>query len=331
MFLLALAAQAIQPQPGELKTFGDWTVGCDNARACRAVALVPDGEDRAEYLLLVIDREGAPNAPPVLSFTTERELAARDVTLRVDGERVGQLTGDPLPFNRALASALVNGERAAVTDLRGRTLASASLTGLAAAFLYMDERQRRLGTQGALRRTGPKPDAAVPAPPPLPRVVEPAPTTKPPRRLAPATAAKLIGPDNATCEYAQGRVEPQAFRLDATHSLALVTHPCGNGAYNIMTSVYVLDEQGRTSPARFDSVPGFEGGDGNVLVNGDWDPRTRRLSEFPKARGLGDCGTSSDYAWDGARFRLVRSAAMGECRGSIDYIVNWRAEVVPAR
>ena len=35
--LLALAAAAVSPQPGELKTFKNWIVGCDDRRACQAV------------------------------------------------------------------------------------------------------------------------------------------------------------------------------------------------------------------------------------------------------------------------------------------------------
>ena len=54
--LLALAAAATAPQPGELKTFRDWIVGCDNGRACQAVALVPESEDGENYLMLVVER-----------------------------------------------------------------------------------------------------------------------------------------------------------------------------------------------------------------------------------------------------------------------------------
>ena len=328
MLAIVLAVAAAQPQPGELRTFNDWTVGCDNGRACRAVALVPEAEDRDRYLLVVIDRAAAPNAARVLSISSGRELPATPLTLRVDGKPVGRVTRDvALPFNRALASALANGRRVSVTAGTGAPLASASLAGAAAAFLYMDEQQHRLGTVGALRRTGARADAAVPAPPKLPRIVQPAASARPPRLLAPALAAKLIGPDNAACEYAQGKVEPRGFRLDARHSLALVLHPCGNGAYNIFSSAFVVDETGRATPARFDATPGMSERDGHVLVNADWEPGTRRLSEFAKARGLGDCGGHSDYAWDGARFRLVRQESMGECRGSIDYITTWRAQV----
>jgi hypothetical protein len=327
MLFLALAAAAAGPQPGALKTFTDWTVGCDNTLDCRAVALVPEGEDREAYLLLVIDRGGAPAARPVLTFSTGTELPAARRTLRVDGKPVAQVTSDVLPFDRALASALANGKRATLTDANGRTVASASLGGVAAAFLYMDERQRRLGTVGALRRTGPKPDAAVPPPPAPPRIARPPASSKPSRTVTAAKAAALIGPDNATCEYAQGPVEPVAHRLDAARTLVLVTHPCGNGAYNIMTSAYLIDEVGRATPATFDSPPGMNPDGGHVLVNAGWDASQRRLSEFVKARGLGDCGGSSAYAWDGTRFRLVEASQMGECRGSLDYITTWRAEV----
>lgn len=332
MLAIALAAAAAQPQPGELRTFGDWTVGCDNGRACRAVALVPEAEDRDRYLLVVMDRAAAPDAAPFLRISSGRELPATSLTLRVDGKPVGQMTPDAaLPFNRALASALATGRRVSVTVGSGAPLASASLAGVAAAFLYMDEQQRRLGTVGALRRAGARADASVPAPPPLPRIAQPATSGRQPRLLAPALAAKLIGPDNATCEYAQGKVEPRGFRLDARHSLALVEHPCGNGAYNMFSSVFVVDEDGRATPARFDAPPGMREENGHVLVNADWEPGTRRLSEFAKARGLGDCGAHSDYAWDGARFRLVRQEVMGECRGSTDYITTWRAQVTTGR
>lgn len=327
MLALALAAAVAQPQPGELKTFGDWTVGCDNTRACRAVALVPNDAGRDEYLLLVVDRDGAPAAPPMLSFSAGRDLPKGGAALRVDGKLVGRATGEPLPFTRALASTLANGRRATLTDPSGRPLASASLAGVAAAFLYMDERQGRLGTHGALRRTGRKPDAAIPSPS-LPRIVQPAPSARPPRNLAPARAAELIGPDNARCDYAQGPVEPRAHRLDARHSLVIIRHPCGNGAYNIMSSVFVIDEAGRATPARFDVRTGMSPEGDGPLVNADWDRRPRRLTSFAKGRGLGDCGVSQSFAWDGARFRLAEQSEMGECRGSADYITTWRAAVV---
>ena len=329
MLALVLAAAAAQPQPGALRTFRDWTVGCDNARACQAVALVPEGEDRDAYLLLVVRREAGPNARPVLTLSTEKNLPG-SAALRVDGRpvlRIARAALLPVPPEFA------GGRRATLTDAAGRPLASASLAGLSAAFLYMDEQQRRLGTTGALIRRGPRPDGIVPAVPPLPRVVQPRPTAAAPRALAPAAAARLIGPDNARCDYAGGLVRPRVIRLDARHSLALVAHPCGNGAYNIYTSVFVLDQASRAGPAAFDATTGMDpdGANPNVLVNADWDAGRRRLTSLAKGRGLGDCGVFQEYAWDGRGFRLVRQSQMGECRGSTDYITTWRAAATTAR
>ena len=324
VLFLALAAVIAQPQPGRLRTFGDWTVGCDNVRRCRAVALVPDAESRDDYLLLVVTRDAAPSARPVLQLSTADGLPG-SVTLRVDGRPV-------LPIARAallpLPPELAGGRRATLTDGAGRTLASASLAGLSAAFLYMDEQQRRLGTVGALIRRGPRPDSAVSAPPPLPRIVQPRPGLAPPRALAPAAVARLRGPG---CDEAPVPAASHAVRLDARHSLVLVRRPCDDGAYNLMSDAHIVDEAGRTRPARFDVPTGMDGSFGNRLVNADWDPARRRLGDFVKARGLGDCGGRSSFAWDGARFRLVHHEAMGECRGSVDYITTWRAAVTTAR
>src|SRR5262249_33644867 len=67
------------------------------------------------------------------------------------------------------------------------------------------------------------------------------------------------------------------------------------------------------------------------LINTDFDPETGHLSSSYMSRGLGDCGESHDYAWDGTRFRLVEGQAMNECRGSYNWIVLWRARTTPSR
>jgi hypothetical protein len=67
--LLAAAAAAVLPvpRPEELKVFTDWTVGCDNGRACQAVGLVPESwpEDAAT---MVVARGPEAGAVPEISF-----------------------------------------------------------------------------------------------------------------------------------------------------------------------------------------------------------------------------------------------------------------------
>lgn len=335
LFLALAAATAVPqpgPQPGPLKTYGDWTVGCDNARACQAVALVRGAGDRDAYLLLVIERDGTPAAAPSLRVPLDGVPRGAKVTLRIDGAAVAQLVspggngGLTLPFDRKLYAALGQGKRVTLGDAAGKTLRSASLTGAAAALLYIDDQQHRLGTRDALIRTGPGP-ASTAALPPLPIIVQPPTGTKPPRTLSVKDATRLIGPDNARCDYASGPIEPEAGRLDATHSVVTISHPCGNGAYNVFSSVFVLDERGRAAPANLDVSADMGGLHNNIVTNGDWNAKFRRLTSYARGRGLGDCGTEQSFAWDGTGFRLAEQKQMDECRGSVDYITTWRARV----
>lgn len=320
--VLTAPAAAETPRPGTLRTFGDWIVGCDNGRACHAVALVPETDDRDHYLLLVLTRGGGGTDRARLSVPLDPKPAGLPVLL-VDGRFAARVASTDVTLDRALAAALANGATVALGDGRTPPVASASLKGLAAAMLWMDERQGRIGTVGALRRPGTRPDATVVAPT-LPLVTIPPRGSAPPRTLSVAAATAAIGKDAAECDYAVTRVVPKAYRLDAGHTLVLVDHPCGNGAYNLYTSVFVLDAAGRRRRAAFDMPVSMGETD---LVTGGWDAKARRLSSYARGRGIGDCGIQQSYAWDGARFRLVEQTEMNECRGSTDYIPTWRARV----
>jgi hypothetical protein len=332
MIVLALAAAVAAAQPGRLHTHKDWIVGCDNVRACQANALAP-GVAEDDYLELTVSRGALPGdrATLFVPLPDGGRKGAR-LSLRVDGANIITFTvrekdSASLPLTGPLLAAFRNGRQVTLLDAGGKALGGASLAGLAAALRYIDDQQGRVGTASALVAIGAKPDTRTPPPAP-PLIVVPPASSKPPRSLSVAVATRLIGADNATCDYATAKVKPQAYRLDAAHSLVLVDHPCGNGAYNLFTSVYVVDEAGGVRPARFDLPPAMgepSTDETGELTNGGWDPRTGRLDSYEKGRGLGDCGTTEAYAWDGARFRLVEAREMDECRGSVDYIRTWIA------
>lgn len=326
--LLALALLQAAPVPGELRTFSDWTVGCDNGRVCQAVALLP--EDGADGATLAVARGPEENASPRIWVTARVEGVPSPAALRIDG-RSFPLRLDPVSQELRVADAdgaarlLGQATRIeAVVEEGGRVALPISARGSAAALLFMDEAQRRVGTSSALVRRGPA--ATVPPPPALPVVTVPRTPRTPPKRLTTARVRQLLGRDATACEYAQS-LNIEAFRLDARTSLVLASHPCGNGAYNLFSSAFTVDERGRARPADFDVGGGMGEGD-DALVNADWDATARRLSTFARGRGLGDCGTIQRYAWDGRRFRLVAQEVMGECRGSTDYITTFRARVV---
>lgn len=342
MLLLALLAavsphQAV-PRPGELKTFRDWIVGCDNGRACHATALMPEGEMADSPLTMSIKRGPAAGALPEMRVHGGKGRAAR---LVADGRALGarlrpEEEGEDEDWRVAdegVAETLAAVRRArtiAVEDGRRLRLGSVSLAGASAALLYIDEVQKRLGTVTALARTGPRPASAVPPPPALPRIASAA---------APGARGSRVAEDRIAALRKQAGCIPdqedwpgygsEQEVLDADHILILLG--CGAGAYNYNSIPYVARRRGAAieiALARFDLPPtSGEGDDPPMLVNAGWDAKQGLLTSFAKGRGLGDCGVGDDYAWDGTRFRLVLQIAMGECRGSTDYITTWRAVV----
>lgn len=332
ILLLVLAAAAAAPQPAELRTFHDWTVGCDNGAACHAVALMP--EDWPDDGLTMSVRRGPEAAAlPVLAFEIGAESNAASVS--ADGRRLGvRLVGGEgqtrvAPADTAaMVGVLRSAGRLQLLSADGKPLGTVSLKGASAALLYMDEKQGRVGTATALVRPGTKPPPGPP--PPLPVVIA--------RRLSKARSLTLSAPAIAALRRKHGCTIGEVGGPDEAETAAigpnetLLLLACGSGAYNVSHVPFVL-RGGRGAPraelAAFDVQPGWWADEGKpILVNGAWDGERGLLTSFSKGRGLGDCGTMADYAWDGSRFRLVEQAEMGECRGSVDYITTWRARVV---
>jgi hypothetical protein len=188
----------------------------------------------------------------------------------------------------------------------------------------MDEQQRRIGTPTALVRRGTR--AAAAAVPPLPVVAAPPVSRARPLALSAAALAALRKKHGCTLDEVGGPEEAETAALGGGETLLLLA--CGSGAYNVSYVPFVV-RRGRAELAAFDHRPGWWAEEGKpMLTNAGWDSKRGLLSSFSKGRGLADCGTDSDYAWDGRAFRLVKQAEMDECRGSRDYITTWRARLV---
>lgn len=329
-----LAAQA--PRPGNLETYRDWTIGCDNRGRCEAVALLPENGAMPDVpLTMSVSRDAAINAPPELWVERDAKGAGA-YAFHVDGRRIATASG-------ADGSATVRGPQASalvVEMARGRTMeirfagkvvARPSLAGSGAALRYMDAAQGRAGTVTALVATGPISANAMRRP-----------------LLAPVVRRAIIAPGAApaaltreelglvgrvtecAAEMKQTDIKPSLHRLSKTETLVLV--PCGSGAYNFSSMALIATgAAGHRSfrIAAFDYAPGWsESPTRPLLVNAGWTPEKSRLDSFAKGRGIGDCGGSEAYVWDGARFRLVGASAMGECRGAWHWIPTWTATVV---
>ncbi len=325
---LLLLAAAAPPQPTSLKTFQDWTVGCDNGRACHAVALMP--EDWPDDALTMSVRRGPEaGAQPVVAFELGADGNASAVS--ADGKRLAaRLVGADgetrvaAADTAAVIGALRSAARVQLLGADGKSLGTVSLRGASAALLYMDEQQRRIGTATALVRRG---TGAPALPPPLPVVTAPPVSSARPTMLS-AAAVKALRRKHG-CEIGEvgGPDEAESAALTAGETLLLLA--CGSGAYNVSYVPFIVRRGGRAEIAPFDHRPGWWAEEGKpMLVNAGWDKARGLLGSFSKGRGLGDCGTTSEYAWDGRAFRLVEQAEMDECRGSRDYITTWRAKLV---
>lgn len=328
-------AVAQAPKPGTLESYKDWTIGCDNRNRCEAVSLLPEGGDWPDTpVMLGITREAGPAADP--EIWVSRDVKGREtLSFLIDGRKIAEaasIEGEATvqgPQASALAIAMARGGTMEIR-VGARRIDRPSLAGSAAALRYMDAKQGRAGTMAALIATGPLARSAV----------RPAPATLLIRRasIAPGAEPPALWREELTAlgkytgcadEMKDASSPPDLHRLSKTETLVLV--PCGAGAYNF-TAVPVIATgiPGRRAFrfASFDYQPGWsEDAAHPMLVNASWAPQTSTLQSYAKGRGLGDCGGSESYVWDGTRFRLTEASAMGECRGAWHWITTWFAKV----
>jgi len=325
MLPLALLLAAT-PQPGQLRTFGDWTAGCDNTRVCTVASLGPEGADFPP-VTLSLTRQPGPGGGWELAFEAPGDAPVpRPAAVAIDGRRLAlaDLSG---PSAAAVARAIANGRALTVLGPRDRRLATMSLTGASAALRWVDAVQGRAGTVTATVATGPRSASAVSSRAPAPVI----------RALIPAGPAATATPAQLAAMRKQARCDlPAATGLRPSfHALGggatLVLLPCSTGAYNLSQALFVI-RAGRVERARVDAPTGFDptparGTDRLAsVVNGRW--QAGELTSFARGRGLGDCGVKQTLVWDGTAFRLSEQSAMGECRGNPHYITTWRTRVV---
>jgi len=299
------------------RAFRDWIAICDNGNACFAY-----GPGREGYGWVRVAIDPGPEARPEVAagYWPDGAEATRSFALTIDGTdypmtlAANEPVAAEVPAERALevVRALAGGSTARIGADH-----EISLSGAAAALLWIDERQGRVNTVTALRRAGSRPASAVRAAPPLP-VVSPAPAVSQAgfgeqNQVLPA--ALVAVPAVAECraettEHWVGK-ELMSARLDA--STALWAVPCFAGAYNVGHDWYVTGPGGGDPrPARLTSSSG-EAGAGTI--NGGYSPETRTITAFAKGRGVGDCGTASTWTWTGREFVLTQESDMQECWG----------------
>lgn len=289
----------------EMREFREWRAVCDNLGRCAAYAA--DGMDGG---WVMITREAGASAPARVAAGLAGWGDESTPRLVLDGREV-----DPAADNgRDLAQALSQGQ--ALTLGGAEQSVTLSLAGAAAALLWIDDKQGRVGTPTALMRRGDQDAGTVPGPAPAPRVF-PAPAASqaglPDEDVTlPAALARL--PEVRTCT---SELLPGMTPLHTVDRLGEGTYlwgvECFRGAYNLGQRFWITGEDGANPrPADFPSATG-EGGP--ELVNAAFDPDSATLDAFARGRGLGDCGVIQHWVWTGERFVLTLEKSMTECAG----------------
>ncbi|MGX1785878.1 DUF1176 domain-containing protein [Bosea sp. NPDC055332] len=342
--LLTLPSLALAAGP-EPKGFRDWMAGCSNTWSCTALSVPSEGADPTAYLRL--ERPAGPDGAVtlVLRLRGDWKKPPLAVQLKLDGAafpaggKAMPVTADSdlasATFQPAEITAFIEAARKA-TKLQVTApglSAEVSLSGAVAALLWIDEQQGRLNTTSALIRKG----SATNIPPaPAAPVIMAMPASgslseKDGKALAAALRKQIAQRDPDQCEDGEMTTKlDTAWRLDNRRSLVSLT--CSLGAYNASNAFWIV-ENGAVAAARPVNFERNEESEKNVLVNGEFDPRTGRLDYFAKGRGIGDCGAAGGYAWIGTGFALTGFSMMGECRGigSDDWITLFRSEVKTAK
>lgn len=329
MMILPAAALALAG-PGEERAFGDWVVACDNVKRCEAILLMPIDWDGHAAPGFEIVREAGPagaltmaispvsKGDGVTDILIDRRLMGsgvlRDGTIRLNGATA-----------EGIARAMTKGRVMTLRQRRG-LLATLSLTGSSAALRHIDAEQGRAGTLSALVARGPRPTAAVPAALPVPRIQAVRPGKGRPATLPAARIDALRAQSGCDGDRVLDGVTTQFHRLDARSTLVAV--PCVSGAHQNVYVLFVAVGE-RVERARFDVPPlqSVETTAAPSVIEPEWDS-AGVLSSRARGSGLGDCGTSQKWVWDGARFRMTAYEAMETCRPSGRWLTRYRAEPV---
>lgn len=321
--LVAAFALAGGAQAAGTKAVKDWFGACANTGACTAFGFVAEADTPGPYLM--IHRDAGPAAPVQVTLVNDAgdTQPAADWTLSLDGRSIPGVGSVHAAGSEAGARATLTGRTAAalIAALRsgkslsfsagGEEVGAISLAGSAAILLWVDDQQGRVDTATALARPGAKPASAVPPATPAPLIVA-APPVK--QSGVPDHAPKGMTKSIADCDAEADTPDEVVARL--APGVMLWGPQCTSGAYNAVNVFFIGDEHAKgLKRIKFPEAPGSGQASDDELFNPSFDAKTRVLSMFSKARGVGDCGEAAGWVWDGRAFQLTSETVMPSCRG----------------
>lgn len=305
--------------------FGDWLVTCNNQNYCvtRNVGLhhglvmtLSRSAGAATDAALRIELGGVGNPVAALAAIGPR-LQLDGKPLHFDGKHwqiADKLikTGDSVSIDAFLQQAQEGKE---ITLQNG--LQSISLKGLKAALLFIDNRQKRVGSETAWVGKGEEPPLSVPPAPAL-RTVGKAEVAQSP--LSRDELNELIDYGNERMNASPCSLDPfrREIRVTAlTDEKVLLMTSCEAGAYNTVWLAWLVLRKTPHLARQVRLALPFQP-PGNAprdieLINASFDEQRHELVTFDKGRAPGDCGIQTRWRYDGQRFNLTRYAQQPQC------------------
>jgi hypothetical protein len=299
-------------------SFEHWRAACDNGGRCFAWNAADDAQG-----WIRISLSAGPDARPAIAAGAIATDPATPTGLRIDNLAV-EMTPSTLPDSDWVGTlegeaaslsikALAGARTAHVTG--GNTPLAISLTGFSQSLSWIDQQQGRARTVTALFDPGLRPASTVPSAPALPHTTTAATIDQTGFGGAGAVPASVeTMPDLVACRDSWGEMHrpprPVSARLGAATELWGLA--CSMTTYNTGYLLYLTGPDGR-DPRRL-VLPGTSEAT-DIVVNPDYDPATRTLTQSLWDNKWGHCGRLQTWVWTGSEFTLQTEQAMADCTG----------------
>ncbi|CAM9221252.1 DUF1176 domain-containing protein [Acinetobacter pseudolwoffii] len=295
----------------------DWEMACDNTGTCRAAGYQAD-QNFDQPVSVLLERVAGANTAvtgkvQILASATTKPI--RQLQMQIANKSYGVIALDPQGIGQLSSTQTrvflkaVQGTSPVVFK-HAQSRWTLSTAGASAVLLKMDEFQRRLSTPSALIKPGKKSSQAVLKAAAIPQIVIPkyqsGKITQ--AKLNTAAGQQMIRKLQATTNEDQcDLLFSQHFMSDDVMTIypinaqnQLIQIPCWRGAYNMGSGFWLIDQN--KQPRQLVTTSGETFSQGQIFSG-------------HKVRGLGDCLSQDEWAWDDKAFVKSFSSLTVQCKG----------------
>lgn len=295
----------------------DWEIACDNTGTCRAAGYQSDSNFEKPVSVL-LERAAGKNSAIHIKLNIAPELENTTIPLLyIQQQSYGLVTRvkDHFILNEYQSQALLKAIQGTqkVQFKLGDQFWELSNHGANAVLLKMDEFQKRIGTRSAILRKGQQSNKGVLIPQPIPQVwikkYQASPLTQlksntPQAQKLISQLKKTTNTEECSLLFDQGYLQDQILTLyPINQDYIVVEIPCWQAAYNsgngywlISRNLNQIKQKITTSADSFSEA---------------------QIFDVHKGRGIADCISHDEWAWNGTKFVTTYRQMSGQCKGFV--------------